>query len=166
MLAGRVGGSMAAELATMRITEQIDALSCLGANPVHYLVVPRFLASLFLIPLLTILADLMGVLGGAFIAIHFYRIDSHFYWAHSREFVGLWDIGVGLVKSLFFGAALSLISCHRGFRGRGGSAGVGEAATQAFVLSFIAILALDFFLSLGIDSVHDLIWPFATGRRS
>jgi phospholipid/cholesterol/gamma-HCH transport system permease protein len=111
------------------------------------------------------LADLTGVLGGAFIALQFYHIDAHYYWEHSREFVGLWDIGVGLVKSFFFGAALALISCHRGFRGRAGSAGVGQAATEAFVLSFIAILALDFFLSLMIDGLHDQLWPMAGGPR-
>lgn len=165
MLAGRVGSAMAAELATMRISEQIDALDVLGANPIHYLVVPRLLASVLLIPLLTAQANLAGVLGGAFISLEFYHIEPHFYWRYSREFIGAWDIFVGLLKSLFFGAALALISCHRGFRARAGSAGVGEAATEAFVVSFIAILALDFFLSLLIDHAHDLLWPGSGPRH-
>src|SRR5262249_36135847 len=123
MLAGRIGSAMAAELATMRISEQIDALSCLRANPLHYLVVPRLIACVLVIPLLTVLADFMGVVGGAFISIHLYSIDSYAYWAHSNVLV--WDIGVGLFKSFFFGAAIALISCHRGFNSHPGSHGVG-----------------------------------------
>src|SRR5207248_3190633 len=99
MLAGRIGSAMAAELATMRVNEQIDALACLGVNPVHYLVVPRFLACVLLIPLLTIFADLMGVLGSAAICLKVFFIESHHYWLHSREFVGLADVFSGLVKS-------------------------------------------------------------------
>src|SRR5216683_3277039 len=87
MLAGRVGSAMAAELATMRVTEQIDALDCLGANSVHYLVVPRFLACVLLIPLLTIMANFMGIMGGAFICTRLYGIEAHFYWQHSENYV-------------------------------------------------------------------------------
>jgi phospholipid/cholesterol/gamma-HCH transport system permease protein len=159
MLAGRVGGAMAAELATMRITEQIDALDVLGANPIHYLVVPRFLACVVLIPLLTILADFMGVLGGAAVTIGIYQVESHYYWTHANDYVGLWDIGVGLFKSVFFGACIGLISCHRGFHSRPGAQGVGRAATEAFVASFICILVLDFFLAMFLNSLYLRIWP-------
>jgi phospholipid/cholesterol/gamma-HCH transport system permease protein len=159
MLAGRIGSAMAAELATMRISEQIDALSCLGANPIHYLVVPRLIACVVVIPLLTAIADLMGVLGGAVITIHFYQVESHQYWLHSQATVGLWEIGVGLFKSVFFGAAIALISCHRGFKSKEGSQGVGQAATEAFVASFIAILALDFVLAISLNAWHDRLWP-------
>jgi phospholipid/cholesterol/gamma-HCH transport system permease protein len=159
MLAGRVGSSMAAELATMRITEQIDALSSLGANPVHYLVVPRFLACLLLIPLLTVLADFMGVMGGAFICINVFGVESYSYWLHSRQFIGMWDVNTGLVKSMVFGAAIALISCHRGFHSRPGAEGVGRAATQSFVLSFIAILILDFFLAMFFNNLYHYLWP-------
>jgi phospholipid/cholesterol/gamma-HCH transport system permease protein len=159
MLAGRVGSAMAAELATMRITEQIDAIACLGQNPIHYLVVPRFLACVLLIPLLTVMADFMGVMGGALISIPVYHIESYYYWQNSKAFVGLWDINSGLVKSMFFGAAIALISCHRGFHSEAGAEGVGRAATEAFVFSFIAILFLDFFLALFMNNLHDLIWP-------
>lgn len=155
MLAGRVGSAMAAELGTMRVTEQIDALSMLGVDPVHYLVVPRFLACLLLIPLLTILADVMGILGGALICLHVFGIDPHHYWQHGRDFIGLWDIVSSLVKATVFGGIIALIACHRGFHSRAGSEGVGRAATESFVLSFIAILALDFFLALFLNTLQE-----------
>src|SRR6185369_856500 len=104
MLAGRVGSAMAAELGTMRVTEQIDALASMGANPIHYLVVPRFLACLVLIPMLTIMADFMGVVGGGFYSIYGLEIDSNHYWANSRAYVGAFDLFSGVFKSLFFGA--------------------------------------------------------------
>jgi phospholipid/cholesterol/gamma-HCH transport system permease protein len=161
MLAGRIGSAMAAELATMRITEQIDALECLGANPVAYLVVPRLLACVLLIPLLTVLADFMGVMGGALICVKLYHVESVHYWMHSQGAVTLWDINVGLIKPMFFGAAISLISCHRGFNSSPGAEGVGRAATQAFVYSFIAIFILDFFLDIFFNSLHQQLWPGA-----
>ena len=159
MLAGRVGGAMAAELATMRITEQIDALTCLGANPVHRLAAPRFIACVLLIPLLTIVANFMGVLGGALVATNVYNINAHFYWQNSQGYVDLWDVTVGLIKPMFFGGAIAIISCHRGFHGGAGAEGVGRAATRAFVSSFIAILALDFFLALFLNNLHAFLWP-------
>ncbi|HMC65064.1 MAG TPA: ABC transporter permease [Gemmataceae bacterium] len=164
MLAGRIGSAMAAELATMRITEQVDALDSMGVNPIHYLVVPRFVACVLLIPLLTILADFMGVMGGALISTKVYRIEAHHYWTHAQESVGLWDLFSGLSKSTFFGAAIALISCHRGLNSRPGAEGVGRSATEAFVVSFIVILALDFFLALFMNSLYDRIWP-AGGAR-
>jgi phospholipid/cholesterol/gamma-HCH transport system permease protein len=148
MLAGRVGSAMAAELATMRVTEQIDALACLGTNPVHYLVVPRLLACVLLIPLLTVLADFMGIMGGALICTRVYNVDADAYWRYTQDFVNVGDFFHGLVKSMFFGGAIALVSCQRGFQGRGGAEGVGQAATEAFVASFVVILVLDFFLSL------------------
>lgn len=159
MLAGRVGGSMAAELATMRITEQIDALSCLGANPIHYLAVPRFLACVLLIPLLTLVADFMGVLGGALVTINVFHVEAHYYWKNTQGYVDLYDILSGLIKSSCFGAAIAVISCHRGFNSEAGAEGVGKAATRAFVAAFIAILALDFFLGLFLNNLRDTMWP-------
>jgi phospholipid/cholesterol/gamma-HCH transport system permease protein len=164
MLAGRLGSAMAAELGTMRLSEQIDALACLGVDPIHYLVVPRFIACFLLVPLLTILANSMGVLGGLFICTRIYHIDVHHYLAHSQGYVGLWDICTGLIKPMFFGAAVALISCHRGFQSEGGSEGVGRAATQAFVRSFIAILVIDFFLAMLLNMIHDHLWP-RTGAK-
>lgn len=159
MIAGRVGSAMAAELGTMRITEQIEALVCLGANPLHYLVVPRLLACVFLTPLLTVIADIMGIWGGAFICLHVFQVEPHFYWLHSQEYVRMWDICNGLGKSMFFGAAIALISCHRGLHCKPGAEGVGRAATNAFVLSFIAILALDFVLAMLSNNLSTFFWP-------
>jgi phospholipid/cholesterol/gamma-HCH transport system permease protein len=159
MLAGRVGSAMAAELATMRVTEQIDALACLGTNPVHYLGTPRFLACVLLIPLLTILANFMGVLGGAVVCIDVYHVEAHYYWENTQGFVGMWDLITGLIKPTFFGAAIAVICCHRGFYSEAGAEGVGRAATRAFVLSFIAILVLDFFLAMFLNNLYDYLWP-------
>lgn len=159
MLAGRVGGAMAAELGTMRVTEQIDALAAMGANPIHYLVVPRFLGCLVLIPTLTIMADFMGVVGGWFYSVMLLNIDSHHYWQRSQEMVGNFDVFSGIVKSLFFGAALSLISCYRGFHCSPGAEGVGRAATSAFVMSFVMILALDLGLGIFLDALYLVFWP-------
>jgi len=159
MLAGRVGGAMAAELGTMRVTEQIDALSSMGANPIHYLVVPRFLGCLVLIPTLTIMADFMGVVGGWFYSVLLLKIDSHHYWSNSQAMVGNFDVFSGILKSLFFGAAIALISCHRGFHCAPGAEGVGRAATGAFVHSFVMILAIDLGLGIVLDAVYLLLWP-------
>jgi phospholipid/cholesterol/gamma-HCH transport system permease protein len=160
MLAGRVGGAMAAELATMRVSEQIDALACLGVNPVRYLVVPRFLACVLLIPLLAVLADFTGVVGGALISFGVFDLDPHHYWEHCRGVIGVWDLGTAaFIKPTFFGAAIALISCHRGFNSRAGAEGVGQAATEAFVASFIAIFALDFVLALSLNALRDSLWP-------
>src|SRR5207248_7661632 len=159
MLAGRVGSAMSAELATMRVTEQIDALACLGVNPVHYLVVPRFLACVLLIPLLTIMANFMGVMGAALVCTKIYHVEAYHYWRHAQSYVGMWDLTTGLIKPTFFGAAIALISCHRGFNSRAGAEGVGRAATEAFVLSFIAILVFDFFLAVFLNDLSNRLWP-------
>ncbi len=159
MLAGRVGSRMAAELGTMRVTEQIDALSSMGTDPIHYLAVPRFLACLLGIPALTIIADSMGVVGGYFYSVVVLGIDKHHYWVNSAQFVGNWDIFTGIVKSLFFGAAIALVACHRGFHCGAGAEGVGRAATASFVLSFVFILVIDLLLNLMLDFIFFAIWP-------
>ena len=159
MLAGRVGSAMAAELGTMRVTEQIDALESMGANPIYYLVVPRFLGCLFLIPSLTVMADFMGVLGGYFYSHVLLGIDHHHYWTNSREYVDVFDFLMGVFKSLFFGAAIALVSCHHGFHCEPGAEGVGKAATNAFVHSFVLILVLDLFLGIWLNNVHDFFRP-------
>lgn len=161
MLAGRVGSAMAAELGTMRVTEQIDALASMGANPIQYLAVPRFLGCLVLIPTLTIMADFMGVVGGAFYSIVILGIDSHHYWENSQQFIGAFDLFSGVFKSLFFGAAIAVISCHRGFYCDPGAEGVGRAATGAFVNSFVTILIIDLFLNIILESIYYQLWPNA-----
>ncbi len=157
MLAGRVGSSIAAELGTMRVTEQIDALSCMGTNPLHHLVVPRFLGCLILIPALTVIADFTGVFGGAFYCTKVLAIDPHYYWENAQDFVSVLDIVAGMFKSVFFGGIIALISCHQGFRSQGGAEGVGKAATQSFVYSFVAILFLDLLLGIFIDRLYILL---------
>lgn len=159
MLAGRVGSAMAAELGTMRVTEQIDALDSMGTNPIFYLVVPRLLACVLLIPPLTIMADFMGVAGGYFYSVIILGIDKHHYWYNSEQFVGSWDLFMGVVKSMFFGASIGLVACYRGFHCRPGAEGVGRAATAAFVYSFVIILALDLVLNIVLDSIYMTIWP-------
>jgi phospholipid/cholesterol/gamma-HCH transport system permease protein len=159
MLAGRVGSAIAAEIGTMRVTEQIDALTSMGANPVQYLVVPRFLGCLLMIPSLTIMAIFMGVVGGWLYSVQVFGIDSYHYWNNSQQFVDNWDLFYGIFKSVFFGATIAIVSCYRGFNCDPGAEGVGRAATAAFVLSFVIIIVLDLFLSVGLDKVHDMIWP-------
>lgn len=163
MLAGRVGSAIAAELGTMRVTEQIDALRALGANPVQYLVVPRFLACVLLIPLLTAVADAVGILGGWFFSTKILGINSFHYWYHSSNYVGAYDVLSGLFKSVFFGASIAIISCHRGFNCGAGAEGVGQAATDSFVYSFIVILIIDFFMGVFISTLYYLLWPAPVG---
>ena len=159
MLAGRVGSAMAAQLGTMRVTEQIDALSSMGASPMQHLVVPRFLACVVLIPTLTIVADFMGVMGGYLYSVAGFGIDRHFYWYNSAAFVGSWDFFSGVLKSFFFGATIAMVSCYRGFHCKPGAEGVGHAATAAFVHSFVLILIQDFLLNVTMDSLYYVIWP-------
>lgn len=163
MLAGRVGSAMAAELGTMRVTEQIDALSSMGANPIRYLVVPRFLACLFMIPALTAMADFMGVAGGHFYSVWILGIDIHHYWSNSAEFVTTFDLFSGLIKSVFFGAAIALVACYQGFNCDAGAEGVGRAATASFVYSFVLILILDLFLGILLESINQSFGSAGSG---
>jgi phospholipid/cholesterol/gamma-HCH transport system permease protein len=159
MLAGRVGCAMSAELGTMRVTEQIDALESMGADPIQYLVVPRFLACIFLIPTLTIMADYMGVVGGYFHAVVILDVDKHYFWFHTERFVNLFDLFSGVLKSVFFGAAIALISCHRGFNCTPGAEGVGRAATASFVYSFVIILLIDLVLGQMLYTMYYRWYP-------
>ncbi len=158
MLSGRVGSAMAAVLGTMRVTEQIDALISMGANPIHYLVVPRFLACLLLIPALTIMADFMGIVGGYFFSTVILDIDHYQYLNNSRSFVRGWDFFMGIFKSFFFGAIIAIVSCYRGFHCQPGAEGVGRAATAAFVISFVLILAVDLLLNIFLDATYAALW--------
>jgi len=158
MLAGRVGGALTAELGTMRVTEQIDAIRALGANPMHYLVWPRFLACILLTPILTIYTDIMGVLGGYLVSVWHFGVNSEAYWSFSADAVEKWDLFVGVSKSVFFGASIALISCFKGFNCEHGARGVGKACTEAFVYSFIAILSLNFVLAVITRALYETFW--------
>lgn len=162
MLAGRIGGALTAELGTMNVTEQLDALRVMGADPVRYLVVPRLLACLLLTPILTIYSDLLGVLGGYFIAVRVYGVPSFPYWQFSEEAIETWQVMEGIVKSLFFGGAIGLISCYKGFTCGAGASGVGRACTESFVASFVAIMILNFFFAKLLQDLYIAIY----GMRS
>jgi phospholipid/cholesterol/gamma-HCH transport system permease protein len=147
MLAGRVGGALTAELGTMNVTEQLDALRVMGSDPIRYLVVPRFMACVLLTPVLTIYSDLLGVLGGWLVSTKFLGVPSGPYWMYSAQGVDNWQIFEGIVKGFFFGAAIGLISCYKGFTCGAGASGVGKACTESFVASFLAIIVLNFFFA-------------------
>ncbi|MDY0354667.1 MAG: ABC transporter permease [Sedimentisphaerales bacterium] len=159
MLAGRVGGALTAELGTMNVTEQIDAVRSMGTDPIRYLVAPRLLACLLLTPILIMYADVMGVIGGALVSFLQLGINSRAYWNFSAAGVELWDVAIGVVKGFFFGGAIATISCYKGFNCKEGAHGVGQACTDAFVASFISILALDFALAVIFKSIYLTFWP-------
>jgi phospholipid/cholesterol/gamma-HCH transport system permease protein len=158
MLAGRVGSAIAAVLGTMRVTEQIEALTVMGADPIHYLVVPRFLACILLIPALTIMADFMGIVGGYFYSVVVLGIDHAAYLQNSADHVTGFDLFSGLLKSVFFGGIIAIVSCYRGFHCEPGAEGVGQAATAAFVMSFVLILGVDLILNILLDAFYYNIW--------
>jgi phospholipid/cholesterol/gamma-HCH transport system permease protein len=158
MLAGRVGGGLTAELGTMRVTEQIDALRAMGADPIRVLVVPRFLACVLLIPILVLYSNAMGILGGYVVSVYIYGINAATFWRHAQETVEYFDIFYGPLKSIFFGAVLALICCFKGFRCAAGAAGVGRACTQSFVASCMAILALNLFLGMLLNTIYEFFY--------
>jgi len=147
MVAGRVGGALTAELGTMNVTEQLDAMRVMGADPIRYLVVPRFLACVLLTPVLTIYSDLLGVTGGWLVSVYEMKIPNALYWQYAAQGVETWQIVEGIFKAIFFGGAIGLIACYKGFTSGGGASGVGRACTESFVASFIAIIILNFFFA-------------------
>ena len=160
MVAGRVGGALTAELGTMRVTEQISALSAMGVDPIRQLVVPRFLACLLLTPLLTFFCDMCGSLAGWFVAVVLKGIPSTHYWYYIADAIESWDLMVGFVKSVVFGGALAIIACYKGFHCRPGAEGVGRACTESFVISFIIILITDFFIGTFFSGLYRGIHGF------
>ncbi|MCE5279061.1 MAG: ABC transporter permease [Planctomycetaceae bacterium] len=159
LLAGRVGGGMTAELGTMRVTEQIDALWAMGSSPIRVLVVPRVMACILLIPILVLYANAMGILGGYIVSVQIYEVNSSDFWRYASQAVYVWDIFYGPIKSVFFGAAISIIGCYKGFRCTSGAAGVGRACTESFVASCVVILALDFFVGIALNTIYNAFNP-------
>jgi len=147
IVSGRAGAAMAAELGTMRVTEQIDALETLATNPIQYLVVPRFLSGLLMLPALTVFSDAVGILGGYFVSTRILGANPTLYLRRTWDFLNITDIYHGLYKAFFFGGAIALISCYHGYHSEGGAAGVGRATTRAVVMSSMAVLISDYFLS-------------------
>jgi len=147
MVTGRVGSSMAAEIGTMRVTEQIDALKALATDPVQYLFVPRVIAGIFMLPFLVILGDALGVGGGYLVAVKMMDANPVLYEQNTYQFLQMNDIWSGLIKAAVFGLILTLTGCVRGYYTRGGAEGVGRATTNAVVSSSLIILFTDFFLT-------------------
>jgi phospholipid/cholesterol/gamma-HCH transport system permease protein len=148
MVTGRVGSSMAAELGSMRVTEQIDALTALGTEPVQYLVVPRVTASIAMMPLLVLMADVVGMYGGYLVAVQLLGANPVTYIDQSFKYLTVHDdIVSGLIKAAVFGLVYSLIACVRGYDTRGGAEGVGKATTRAVVSGSLSVLLTDFFLT-------------------
>lgn len=162
MLAGRVGGALTAELGTMNVTEQIDALRAMGSDPIRYLVVPRFLACMLLAPVLTLFADVCGSLAGAWVAIMLKGIPAEPYNYLTQFSLEKWDLMVGFVKSMIFGAIIGMLACYKGFHCRAGAEGVGRACTESFVASFIAILVVDFCLATAFMGLYRVFYGYKT----
>jgi phospholipid/cholesterol/gamma-HCH transport system permease protein len=147
MVAGRIGASMAAELGTMRVTDQIDALSTLSTNPMKYLVTPRLLAGVIALPALVVVADILGVLGGFIVSTLKLGFNDATYLHNTLNFMQTDDVVSGLVKASVFGFIITLMGCYQGYNSRGGAQGVGSATTAAVVSASILILAVDYILT-------------------
>lgn len=147
LVTGRIGSAMAAEIGSMKITEQIDALTTLSTDPLEYIGVPRFLATVTMLPLLVVLANVLGSIGGWIVSTFVLGINSAVYWEGARVSVEMGDVFSGLSKSVFFAIILALFALHRGFRTFGGAGGVGRATTSAVVNASITILIADYFLT-------------------
>ena len=147
MVTGRAGSAMAAEIGTMRVTEQIDALSVLAVNPVEYLFVPRVIAGVIMLPILTAISDFLGIIGGYFVGVILLGISSGAYINKLIQYVDLSDLYNGLIKAACFGLILTFVGCYKGYTTYGGAEGVGRATTQAVVMASAMILIADYFLT-------------------
>jgi phospholipid/cholesterol/gamma-HCH transport system permease protein len=147
MVTGRAGSAMAAELGTMRVTEQIDALTVMALNPIKYLVTPRVIAAFLVLPVLTVISNFVGIIGGYLVGVKLLGINEGAYIDKMIKFVELNDIYNGLVKAAVFGIIFSIISCYKGFYTKGGAEGVGRATTEAVVVSSVTILVTDYILT-------------------
>ena len=147
MLAGRVGSGIAAELGSMVVTDQINALRALGTDPVRKLVVPRVIAGVVMAPILTVISDFMGIIGGSIIAVFQLQVTSSQYWKSITDGLYVQDAWMGIVKPFFLGFVIVSIGCHVGLRTKGGTQGVGRATTNAVVAASVGVLAVDFFLT-------------------
>ena len=147
IVAGRAGAAMAAELGTMKVTEQIDALTTMAVNPVKYLIVPRILAGLVMLPVLTVLADITGIVGGYVVAVNILDANPVVYLRKTTEYLELDDIYGGLLKAGVFGVIIATISCYKGINAKGGAEGVGKATTGAVVLSSLLIIISNYYLA-------------------
>lgn len=150
VLAGRVGAAIAAELGTMNVTQQIDAIKALGSNPVRYLVIPRFIASAIMFPVLTMLADIIGFIGSFLVSVYLVQINPYSYIETADQFLKTGDVMGGLLKAFIFGVLISIIASYRGLNAKNGAKGVGEATTSAVVISLITIFITNYFMSVAL----------------
>lgn len=148
VIAARVGAAIAAEIGTMKVTQQIDALKTLGSNPIRYLVIPRFIACSVMLPILTVLTDIVGFVGGYFVAVYLVQINAYSYMDTAERLLVTSDIVYGLVKTIFFGMIIAVVASYKGLNAKNGAKGVGEATTSAVVTSLICIFIANYFLSL------------------
>ncbi|MBS0604343.1 MAG: ABC transporter permease [Verrucomicrobia bacterium] len=160
MVTGRVGAAMTAELGTMLVTEQVDALHTMAVNPNRYLISPRFIAGTFMMPLLTIFSIVMGVFGGYLISVYYFGMPPNTYMDPIPENVKYFDLMTGIIKGFVFGVLIMTIACYKGMRTRGGAAGVGKTTTSAVVITYCAILLTNFFLTVALNVLHDQINRF------
>lgn len=156
-IAGRVGASIAAEIGTMRVTEQIDAMRVMGTNPVQYLIVPRFVACVLLMPFLTALGAFAGIYCASYLVTGLWGVDRAAYWAHAAEFTDSWDILTGFFKTIIYGAIIALVACRKGLQTEGGATGVGDACTSAVVTASMAIIVASFVLTLILQELYKLM---------
>jgi phospholipid/cholesterol/gamma-HCH transport system permease protein len=157
MVAGRVGAAMAAEIGTMRVTEQIDALRTLATHPVDYLVMPRLIAAHIVLPLLMAESITIGILAGYFVGVHLFGIDATYSWTNMLKYTHDADVVIGLTKAFIYGGIIALIGCYKGMTCGLGAEGVGRATTEAVVYSSITILISNFFLTLVLGKLVDLL---------
>src|SRR5262249_6655367 len=153
MLTGRIGSGIAAELGSMMVTDQINALRALGTDPVRKLVVPRVLAGFLMAPILTVISDFVGILGGWIVARFQLQVPSGVYWSSVTEALYIQDVWMGLIKPFVLGFAIVTIACHVGLRTSGGTQGVGRSTTVAVVAGSVAVIAVDFFVTQVLISV-------------
>lgn len=147
MVTARAGSAMTAEIGTMKVTEQIDALTVMGVNPFQYLVNPRIIAAILMMPMLTLIFDGIGIIGSYLVGVVFLNIDSGVFMARILDYVGYDDLFTGLFKATCFGAILSIVGCYKGFTTSGGAEGVGKSTTNSVVISSVSILVADYFLT-------------------
>lgn len=148
LVAGRAGSAMAAELGSMRVTEQIDALDAMAVDPINYLVKPRLVASVLAVPLLTAVFDLVGILGSYFVAVHVLHVSKPEYLVRLEDWVDWEDIWAGLVKAVAFGLIIGVVACYKGYYADGGASGVGRATTSSVVVASVTILVANYFVAL------------------
>lgn len=158
MVTGRVGAAMCAELGSMRVTEQIDALQSMAVNPHRYLIAPRFIAGTVMMPLLTIFSIAMGIFGGYLISIYYFGMPPSSYFDPMRTNITYFDFNIGIIKGFVFGIQIMTIACFKGLRTTGGAAGVGRSTTSSVVVTYCLILLTNFFLTVGLNVLHDVIY--------